>query len=460
MTTKTNVTLREHIRASILLGIPLVGAQLAQMMITVVDTIMLGWLGVEELAAGTLAGQVFFIFLIFSMGIGAAIIPMVAAAVGKDAPREGRRIARMGLWIMLLVSLTFMIPLWFTKEILLLLGQREDLALLAAKYMAIAQWSLIPAFVLIGLRSFLIGLERAQIIFWITIFTAILNGILNYAFIFGNLGAPRLEIEGAAVATLLANLFAVAITAIYVMKNPLTARFEVFVRFWRSDWEAFNTILRLGIPISLTILAEAGLFSAATVMMGWIGTVPLAAHGVALQIASLAFMVPLGLSQVASVRVGNAVGRNNPLAVGRAGQAVFAVALTIAILSAFVLVVFPASLVRLFLDPNNPDAPQVLNYAVGLLFVAAVFQIVDSLQVVAAGMLRGLSDTKIPLIIATISYWPIGLSVAWVLAFPLNYGGTGIWAGLAIGLACAGLLLSYRFINREKLNLVKVSPAH
>ncbi len=454
-TTQQKNDFKRHIKASIWLGVPLIGAQLAQMLITVVDTIMLGWLGVEELAAGTLAGQIFFIFLIFALGFGAAMIPLVAGALGSGDPREVRRNGRMGLWILLGISLVFMIPLWFTKEILLLLGQSADLAELAEKYMAIAQWSLIPAFLLVGLRSFLTGLEQAQVILWFTILTAVLNAVLNYALIFGNFGAPRLEMEGAAIATVIANIFAVLITAIFIWRHSSTRDYELFVRFWRPDWQALNQILKLGFPISLTILAEAGLFSAATIMIGWLGTVPLAAHGVALQIASLTFMVPLGLSQVASVRVGNAVGRKDTVAIGRAGSAVFVIALTIAIASAIMLVLVPAPLVRLFLDSNNPNATDVLDYAIGLLFMAAIFQIVDSIQVVAAGSLRGLSDTKIPLLIAVVSYWPIGLMSAWFLGIHMNYGGVGIWAGLAIGLACASIFLAYRFWKREQFGLLK-----
>lgn len=447
-------TLKENLAASLRLGFPLVAAQFAQMLITVVDTIMLGWLGVEELAAGTLAGQLFFVFLIFAFGIGAAMIPLVAAALGRNDPREVRRSGRMGLWLLFAVSLVFMVPLWFTEGILNLLGQQPELSALAGRYMAIAQWSMIPAFLLIGLRSFLTSLEQASAVMWFTFVTAGVNALLNYAFIFGNFGAPRLEMEGAAIATLLSNIFAAGVTAVYVTHHASSRNYQLFTRIWRPDWPAFRTTVRLGIPISLTILAEAGLFSAATLMMGWLGTIPLAAHGVALQIASLAFMVPLGLSQVASVRVGHAVGRQDATAIGSAGMAVLLLALIFAIISAIMMVTLPEYMVYLFLDTGNPDAARVLEYAVALLFMAALFQIVDGLQAVAMGILRGLSDTAVPLAIAVISYWPAGLTAAWLLGFYLDYGGTGIWAGLAFGLACASVMLLWRFHNREALDLV------
>ncbi len=450
-------TLQHHIKASIWLGLPLIGAHLAQMAIGIVDTIMLGWLGVKELAAGVLAFQTFFIFLIFGLGLGAAIMPLVAGALGREEPREVRRSTRMGLWALLFLSIIFMLPLWFTEEILLALGQKPELAELADGYMKIAQWSLIPAFLIVGLRNFLTSIENAQAVLWFTIATAVLNGILNYAFIFGNFGAPRLEMQGAAVATLLANLIGLVITVLYVWKHKSSRDYEIFTRLWRPDWPAFNQMVRIGTPISFMIFAEAGLFSASSVLMGWLGTIPLAAHGVALQIASVAFMIPLGLSQAVSVRVGRAAGRGDRDAVSKAGNAVIVLVSAFAFFSAIVLVLMPEFLIRLFLDKDNPEAAAVVTYAVPLLWMAAAFQLVDGLQAAGGGALRGLSDTKIPMVIATIAYWPVGLSVAWILGFPLGFGGAGIWAGLVAGLAAAAFFLIRRFWMREELGLYAAS---
>ncbi|MFD0917418.1 MATE family efflux transporter [Pseudahrensia aquimaris] len=443
----------EHVRATIVLGVPLVAAQIAQMLITVIDTVMLGWLGVAELAAGTLAGQLFFLFIIFGLGFAAAMIPLVAGALGKGDEREVRRSARMGLWALVALSIAFMVPLWFTRDILLVLGQEVELVDLAERYMRIAQWSLIPAFVLIGLRGFLTALEWAGAVLAITIFATVLNAALNYAFIFGNWGAPRLEMEGAAVATVLANLAAAVLAAIVVAVSKKTRGYSVFTRFWRPDWAALSTISRLGFPISLTILAEAGLFSAASIMIGWLGKEPLAAHGIALQIASLAFMVPLGLSQVASVRVGNAVGRSAWMDVALATRAVIWLAVGFAVISGVVFIAIPEVLSALFLDADDPNAPTVLQLTVPLLYMAAAFQIVDGLQAVGSGALRGLKDTKVPMIMATIAYWPVGLSAAYFFAYPMGYGATGVWAGLVAGLAVASVCMIGRFILRTRYGL-------
>lgn len=454
MPTQTSQTMADHFKASIVLGIPLIGAQLAQMSINVVDTIMLGWLGIEELAGGTLAFQIFFILMIIGMGIAVALMPIISGALGRGEERDVRRAARMGLWAMGLMALSFMIPLWFTEQILISLGQQADLAEIAGRYMRIAQWSMIPALLIVALRTFLASLEKAQIVFWITVFMSVLNGVLNYALIFGNLGAPKLGVEGAAWATLFANLTALAVIAAYVFFSKATRHYQIFSRLWVSDWETFGKIFKLGIPISLTILAEVSLFSAAAILIGWLGTIPLAAHGIVLQIASLAFMVPLGLSNVATIRVGNAVGRKDNVAVGAASHVILWLAFGFSILSALVMVLIPEALIRLFLDQNNPQLNQVLTYAAPLLFMAALFQVGDALQAVAGGALRGLSDTKIPLLFAVISYWPVGLAAAYILAFPLGYGGAGVWAGLAIGLAVAAVLLLSRFLRREKLGLL------
>ena len=452
-------TLTKHLRATLVLGVPLVFAQLAQIAIGVTDTIMLGWLGTSELAAGTLAFQLFFILLIVGIGFGAAMVPLIANAMGREDPRSVRRAGRMGLWVLIAMAILFMAPLWFTRPILLLFGQEAELAQMAQDYMRIAQWSMIPAFILIGLRSFLTSIEKANAVLWITVFTATLNGLLNYAFIFGNWGAPRLEMEGAGVATLIANIVAAGMALVVVAQTPAAKPYTLFVRFWRPDWLAIKDIFRLGVPISLSIFAEAGMFSAASVMIGWIGEIPLAAHGIALQWASAAFMIPLGLAQAASVRVGNAAGRNDNIAIGLAGRAVLILGLGFAVLAALLFLVFPEQMVRLFLDADSADVDLVVAYAVPMLYMAAAFQVFDTLQVASGSNLRGLQDTKVPMFIATFSYWIVGMGSAYVLAFPMGFGGAGVWGGLVVGLATAAAALTYRFANRTRFGLVSAVNA-
>jgi len=244
---------------------------------------------------------------------------------------------------------------------------------------------------------------------------------------------------------------------LYIHFSRFSRPYEIFKRLWVPEWPAFRELIKVGLPISLMIFFEAGLFTAAAFMMGWIGTIELAAHGIAIQIASISYMIPLGFSQAASVRVGNAVGRSDREGIRLAANAVMLVSIIMALFSALVFVLFPDTLIQLFLDKANNDAVAVLTYAVPLLYMAAAFQIFDTVQVASAGNLRGLKDTKIPMIIASISYWPVGLTIAYVLAFPLGLGGIGIWGGLVAGLAFAGILLTLRFGKREALGLVKFS---
>lgn len=435
----------EHLRATFRLGVPLVGAHLGLMLMNTTDTVMLGWYGVEELAASVLATQLFFVVMIFGSGVGQAVMPMAGHAEGGGDKKTVRRVVRMGFWIAILYS-TLTLPLLFYGEtFLLILGQEPHIAKLAGQYMFIAAFAMYPTLMSHALRSFLSGIERAQIIFWSTLIAALANIVINYMLIFGNWGAPELGVKGAAYATLLVNIIMFFAMAAYVALNKDTRQYTVFARFWRADWQAFFDVLKIGIPMGVTILAEVGMFILASIMVGWLGVVPLAAHGIALQLASITFMIPLGMAQAATVRVSNAYGRHDPVNLHRAANAVMVVAVLFAFASAVSFFLFPDLLIGMFLDEGNADVAAVAAYAVPLVFVAAIFQLVDSAQAVAVAQLRGLRDTRIPMAIAIFSYWCVGLATSYYLGIVLNWDGTGIWIGLAFGLAVAALLLNLRF---------------
>jgi MATE family multidrug resistance protein len=443
-----------HVRATLNLALPLVGVQLAQIAMGVTDTVMIGWLGAAELAASVLATQAFFLLFIFGAGFAQAALPLAASAQGRGDLRGVRRSIRMGLWVLALYGAAVMLPLWHIETILRALGQSPETATLAGAYTRVAQWSMLPALMLMGLRSYLTVVGLAWMVLAVTITGALCNGVLNYAFIFGRLGAPELGIVGAALATTLTNLVMVILLTGFCARARALRGYELFVRFWRADWPAFFEVIRLGWPIGATIIAEVGLFAASSVMMGWIGTIELAAHGIALQITSIAFMIPLGIANAATVRVGLTFGRDNHADLGRAANCALLLATLTAIASAALFWTWPDRLIGLYLDRASPTAGAVLTYAVPMLLVAAAFQIVDSLQVVGSGVLRGIRDTRTPMVIAVFSYWGIGMPVAYVLAFPLGRGGTGIWWGLAFGLATAALLLNARFLRRDRLGLL------
>lgn len=434
-----------HLRSSFLLGAPFVGAQLAQMAINTTDVIMVGWLGTTELAAVVLGAQMFFIVFIFGSGFSSAIMPMVAQALGRGDSTAVRRSTRMGMWVVILYGVVTAPLLWYSKPILEALGQEPDVATLAQGYLRVIQLGIFPNLILMSMRSFLSGLERASVILTITIFMFVTNAAMNYLFIFGHYGAPAWGLQGSAFASVCAAMVGCLLAIGYIQWQPQTRAYELFVRFWRPDWVAFREILGLGLPISLTILAETSLFAAASLLMGTLGTVELAAHGIALQCASIAFMIPLGLAQVATVRVGFAHGSGDRIGVQRAAVAVLIIGVAFTGVGGLMFALIPKTLGALFLDVSRPDAIAVLNFAAPLIVIAGLFQLVDGLQAIGAGLLRGMKDTRIPMILAIIAYWPIGFACAWIFGLKLGFGGQGVWFGFVTGLAAAAVFLCGRF---------------
>ncbi len=436
---------RAHFAGTLKLGLPLVGAQLAQYLINMTDVLIVGQVGTVELAAMVLASQYFFTIFVFGSGFSAASIPMAAQAEGRGDKVTVRRAIRMGMWVSLLYSAIVAPLLVFSEPVLLVLGQKPEVASLAANYIQIMAIGMFPALLVMCLRSFLSALEMARAILYVTVAMLVFNAIFAYTFVLGHFGAPRLGLVGAALVATAAYIFALALLVIHIQSNARLREYELFVRFWRPDWEAFFEVIRLGFPIAVTILAEVSLFTVASLMMGWIGTTELAAHGIALQYAALAFMVPLGLSQAATVRVGLAAGRKDYTAVWRASVAVLALTAGFSVCGATLFFFQNTNLASLFVDNADPNAARVIATAGPFLIIAGIFQLFDGMQAVGAGLARGLKDSTVPMVLAMISYWAIGFPAAYFLAFPLNVGGNGIWFGYLGGLSAAAILLNFRF---------------
>ncbi len=439
-----------QIRATLVLGLPLAGTQLAQVAIHVTDTVMVGRLGTVELAAGVLATQFFHLLWMLGSGFAIAVMPMVAAAAGQDDTRSVRRSVRMGIWVSALYSVAVLPVTMNTRAIMTALGQSPQVVEFTGQYMDVLQWAMFPALCVIVFRSFLGAMRRANVVFAFTLVGVGFNALVAYAFIYGHFGAPALGVAGAGLAGFLTMSLIATLGALYCALHPALRHLEIFVRFWRPDWPGFMEIVRLGWPIGATIVAEVGMFWASGIMVGWVGPVPLAAHGIALQLASIAFMIPLGLANAATVRVGHAYGAQDPAGIGRAARAAVLVALVIAVFAAILFWTVPGPLIGLYLSDSDPDAAAVLAYGIPLLAVAAAFQLFDSTQAMAAGILRGLKDTRVPMMLAVVSYWLIGMPAAYVFAFPLGFGGIGVWLGLGLGLLVASVLLSRRFLARER----------
>lgn len=448
MNTPVILSKTDHARALLTLGLPLIGSHLAQMALHVTDTVMLGWYGVVELAAVVLGASAFFIVFILGSGFGQAVMPMVAQALGRGDEVQVRRDTRMGLWLSIGFGVLCYPVFWWSEAILLGLGQQSDVSALAQEYLRIAGLGMLPTLLVMALKSYLAALERTQVVLWITMAAVVLNAGINYALIFGNWGAPELGVQGAAIASVVTQVVTFAGLAFYAHWLPELRRFSLFQRFWRPDWQAMRQVFQLGWPIGLTGLAEGGLFQASAIMMGWIGTMELAAHGIALEVTALAFMVHLGLSNAATVRVGRAMGQGNARSLRDGTKVALMLSLGFGVTMVVLFLALPAQILALFLDRANPSSSAIIAFGTALLALSALFQMVDATQVMALGFLRGMQDTKVPMWLAALSYWVIGIPASYVLAFPLGLGGPGLWLGLTVGLSVAAALLLWRFWSR------------
>ncbi|MFT5065275.1 MAG: MATE family multidrug resistance protein [Yoonia sp.] len=440
-------TYSEHRRAIWVLGGPLIASQVAQFLIHMTDTIMLGWYDVTALAAVTLATTMYFVTFIVGAGFAFAVTPMVAAAAEAGDDVQVRRVTRMGLWLSIAYGLLFTLPFMWSESILLAIGQDPVVAAMAHDYLVIAAWQMVPALMAMTLKSYLAALEYTAIILWATLGTALMNVVINYALIFGNFGAPEMGIQGAAIASLLVTIATLVILVLYGLRK--LPEYKLLQNVWKPDGEILRRVYQLGWPIGLTSLAEGGLFTASAIMMGWIGPIELAAHGIAIQLASLTFMVHLGFSQAATIRAGRAMGRGDEDHLRRGAKMAIGMSTVFAFATMAVFLLIPEPLIAVFIDPNEPEKETLLRIGISLLAMAGLFQVVDAVQVLALGLLRGVQDTAVPMVIATVSYWIVGLPVSYVLAFTFGLGGVGIWLGLVVGLSVAAVLMMWRFWKRS-----------
>jgi len=443
---------RTEARALLALSVPIIVTNLGQVAIQTTDVVMIGWLGPAALAASVLGVNLSFVLLLFAIGVVIATAPMMAQDRGRrrHAVREPRRTVRQGFWVALALGLPSWLLLWHIALILQLLRQDPALIAEAERYVHAAMWGFVPALWFVVLRNFIAALQRPRAAMVVTFLAIGFNALADYGLIFGTFGLPALGLQGAGIATALTNLLMFAGLLGYVLLDRSFRRYHVLGRLWRPDWVRFREIFRLGLPIGTTLIMEVGLFAGAGFMMGWVGTAELAAHQIALQCAAVTFMVPLGLSQAATVRVGLAAGAGDRSGVRRARLAalvlggVFMTAMAVMMWSA------PAAIIGLFLDAGDPANARVVRMAVTFLGIAALFQIFDGGQVIGAGLLRGLKDTRWPMIFAALAYWAVGVSTALGLGFGLGLAGFGIWIGLLLALAVAALLMIGRFLLLQR----------
>lgn len=439
--------------ATLLLALPLIATNLAQVGLTTIDVVLIGKLGPAALAAGALGTNLYFAFAFLGIGLVSATSPLMAEVLGRrlHTVREVRRTVRQGLWSCLAVSVPVWIALWNGEAILLAIRQKPELAAEAGPYLRCLMWGLLPFLGFSVLRFFLASLERPGWALAIGVGAIPVNVVLALWLMWGGLGVPALGLRGTGIATSLTCLLMFAALALVLVTHRRFRRWSLFGRFWRPDWPRFAQLWRLGLPIAATLSFEVGVFNAAALVIGTFGAIPLAAHAIALQIASTVFMVPLGIAQAATVRVGIAYGAGDRDGMRLAGHAAMLLGVAFMTASAIVLLLAPRPLIEVFLDRADPDNAAVVPLGVTFLFFAALFQLADGLQAVGAGLLRGIQDTHVPMLLAGLGYWGIGASLGLALTFPAGLGPTGIWIGLATGLAVVAVLMSWRWRHRGRI---------
>ena len=437
--------LADEFAETLKLAVPMALTQLGQIAMMTTDLALIGRLGDQAVAAAALASTVFFVSFTFGMGLVSAVAPLAAQAFGARNPHRVRRALRVGLWAALLVSLPMMAFPLRGENILLLLGQAPVTAHLAQQYLFGLAWGILPALWFLAVRSFMGAINRPAPVLWITLVAIPANGLLVYLLIHGAWGLPRLELFGAGLATSIVNLGSFLASLWFATRRRPFRKFHILGHVWRIDWSLMRQLIVIGAPISISFLLEYGMFGAAGLLMGLISTSALAAHQIALQITAILFMVPYGISQAATVRVGHAVGRNDPDGVMRAGLVATLLGIVLVAVLTIAVIASRFEIAELFFGEAAANAGDAIALTATLLLVGATFFIFDGVQTIAAGALRGMHDTRVPLLFAVISYWMIAFVLASALAFRTPLGAVGVWIGLSVGTAVYAVLLVLRF---------------
>ena len=431
----------KEIKLTLKLGWPIILGNLTQMSLGIIDSAMVGSIHSSQLAAASFVNNIIGLPMVFSLGFTMAISPLVAAAQGASDYDKPLRILYNGAWVSGIISTLFAIALHLGNNMVFHMGQDEVVGQLAGPYLIWMGWGIVPMVLFSILKNFTDGLGFTKWPLYIALSALPINVLLNYALIFGRLGAPSLELAGAGIGTLISRIFTVVTILLLISYHkdfsPFRQNLSAQLKFKKSR---IKDVIRLGIPAGFQYGMEAGAFAFSGIMVGWLGYVQQAAHQIALSIAALTFMVSLGISATGSIRVGYAFGKNDWQQVRNIGKTTIWLAGGYGVLCAIFYMLFRNNLPLLFNDEQ-----EVINYAVTLLLLAGIFQISDSVQAVAVGLLRGIQDVKIPTLLVAIAYWVIGIPFGYLLAFQLNLEVYGLWMGLVIGLSASAFLLTRRF---------------
>jgi multidrug resistance protein, MATE family len=437
--------LKKEIREFIQLAVPLASAQVAQSMTGFIDTVMMGRLGQEALAAGGLASLTFVVLLSIASGVVMGVSPLVAEAYGAGKKTRIEQIARQGLWLSLLIAIPMMFLVGHMDTLMIKFGQAVNIVNLANSYLDVMLWGLFPAVGFAMLRGVVSGLSQARPIMAIVIGGTLFNIVGNYTLGYGKFGFPQMGLAGLALSSALTHWIMFLSLAIYILKHEQLKNYRLFQNLHHIRPTILQELLWLGAPIGIAAALENGMFAVVTYLMGILGTDVLAAHQIVLQTIVVIFMVPLGMSFATTARVGQWLGQQNKEGMRRAGYVSISSGVIFMTLMAIVLLTHSRQVIGLYLDINNPENAKVLALATPMLTVAAIAQILDSVQKTTYGALQGLQDTRVPVILGLLAFWGIGLTSGYFLGFHFGFGGTGLWLGQSVGVAVSAICFISRF---------------
>ncbi len=432
------------------LGVPLALTHLSYIATISTDVMMMGWLGPEALATGSLAWYLYVFFDYFAIGILGAVSPILAQHLGARRTKDIRPTVRAGAWTAGLLAVPCCAILWHSEHILTALGQSTSLAADAQSYLRYVLIAMLPGLWLFVLSEHLAAHGRTRAMLLTYVAGIGLNALANYALMFGKFGFPALGLVGAGISTAVVYVFSFSALLAYVLLDRRMRRYRLLHNIWRIEGGRIREIFKLGLPIGLTEISEIGMFLVITLMMGLIGTNALAANAVAVQYCAIAYAATLGLSQAATVRVGRALGSGKPDLAALSGWTALGLGVCASIVPAFAFVFLGDPLIGLILDRNEPANVEAFRLAVVVLAVGGLFQVADTVQGISIGALRGYKDTRSPLLITVIVYWGVVLPAAALLGLVLDLGARGLWLGMLVGISLTGLLLMLRFWQKSK----------
>ncbi|MBT3486201.1 MATE family efflux transporter [Desulfobacula sp.] len=436
---------RNEIKKTLVLSVPIVVGQLGQMLMSVVDNIMVGKVGTQALAAASIANSLFMLIMVVGFGLTVAVTPLTAIAYGSGKDEECGIVLRQGILLNLFFGILLCGVTYFLSECIQFLNQPPEIVDSASLYMKVLGFSMLPLMLFQSYRQFAEGVSFLKPAMIITLLANIVNILANWIFIYGNLGVAPLGLTGAGIATISSRTFMAMALMFIIIKSSKMKRFDPSLNYRKIDFSMMRRLLAIGIPAGFQYFFEVSAFSASAIMVGWMGTIPLAAHQIALNLASISFMVAMGISSAATIRVSTAVGRGDIHGTRLAGFS-----------ATLLCVVFMASagsifiLFRFFLPTLYVSEKEVIDISATLLVIVAFFQISDGTQAVGLGILRGITDMKIPTLITLAAYWVMGLPSGYFMAFKLDMGIYGVWYGLLVSLTVSGIFMMLRFNSKSR----------